>query len=40
MSVYNNYSNYYPEYIVGQKYIPLIVLQSGQGNIIISDISS
>jgi transcription initiation factor TFIID TATA-box-binding protein len=40
MSVYQNYSNYYPEYIVGQTYIPLIVLQSGQGNTIINTVSS
>jgi hypothetical protein len=30
----------FPEYNVGQTYIPLIVLQSGQGNTIISDVSS
>ena len=30
----------FPEYNVGQIYIPLIVLQSGQGNTIISDVSS
>jgi uncharacterized protein YlxW (UPF0749 family) len=30
----------YPQYNVGSTYIPLIVLQSGQGNTIISDVSS
>ena len=30
----------FPEYNVGQTYIPLIVLQSGQGNTIISGVSS
>jgi hypothetical protein len=30
----------FPEYNVGQTYIPLIVLKSGQGNTIISDVSS
>ena len=40
MSVYQNYSNYYPEYNVGQTYIPLIVLQSSQGNTIINSVSS
>jgi hypothetical protein len=40
MSVYLNDSNYYPEYIVGKTYIPLIVLQSQQGNTIINNVSS
>jgi hypothetical protein len=30
----------YPQYNVGQTYIPLIVLQSGQGNTIINEVSS
>jgi len=40
MSVYQDGSNYYPEYIIRKTYIPVIVLQSGQGNTIINDVSS
>ena len=40
VGVYNNTSEYFPEYNVGQTYIPLIVLKSGQGNTIINEVSS
>ena len=40
IGVYTNPSGSYAEYNVGQTYIPLIVLQSGQGNTIINNISS
>ena len=35
-----NINQGYPQYNVGQTYIPLIVLQSGQGNTIIDTVSS
>ncbi|MFP3167297.1 MAG: hypothetical protein RXQ68_02640 [Candidatus Nanopusillus sp.] len=40
ISVYTGTSTPYPEYNVGQTYIPIIVLQSGQGNTIINSVSS